>query len=70
VSEDARWPGGRPSVKRDDIEYVKISPKIPAALKEEVDVARSRGRFKDENGKPIKTLDELVALALDRLLKS
>ena len=68
--EEARWPGGRPTMKRDDIEYVKISPKIPKALKKRADQARLDERFKDEKGRPVSTLDELVALALDRLLKS
>ena len=62
-----RGTGGRPSVKRDGIEYVKISPRIPEDLKTLVDVALSTKRFRDENGNPIKTLDELTALALARL---
>jgi hypothetical protein len=62
-----RGTGGRPSVKRDDIEYVKISPRIPEDLKTLVDVALSTKRFRYKNGNPIKTLDELTALALARL---
>ena len=66
--EESRWPGGRPSMKRDDIEYVKISPKIPKTLKKRADQARIDELFTDDQGRPVRTLDELVAVALDRLL--
>lgn len=59
--------GGRPSVKRDDIEYVKISPRIPKRLKMRVEIALVEERFRDVNGHLIKTLDELTALALEKL---
>jgi hypothetical protein len=64
-----RGAGGRPSVKKDSIVYVKISPRIPKALKRDVDIALIDERFKDAEKNPIKTLDEIVAYALDRLLK-
>jgi hypothetical protein len=66
--DEARWSGGRPSMKREGIEYVKISPKIPKTLKKRADQARIDEIFTDEHGRPVRTLDELVAVALDRLL--
>ena len=60
--------GGRPTVKRDDVEYVKVSPRIPKQLKKRVDIALVEERFIDKNGRPIVTLDEIVAYALHHLL--
>ena len=60
---------GRPSVKRLDIEYVKISPRIPKSLKKRVDIVLIEERFTDEVGNSIKTLDEIVALALSKLIE-
>ena len=65
---ETRGVGGRPSVKRDDIEYVKISPRIPKALKKRVEMAMIEERFSDKEGRAITTLDEIVALALTRLV--
>lgn len=59
--------GGRPSLKKASIEYVKISPRIPKPLKKQVDMALVQERFQDEEGNHIKTLDEIVALSLQRL---
>jgi hypothetical protein len=67
-ADAGRAPGGRPSAKLDDVEYVKISPRIPKPLKRRVDIAIVEERFRDRNGNQIKTLDELVAFALDRLV--
>lgn len=66
---EARGAGGRPSVKQDDIEYTKISPRIPKSLKKTVEHALTDERFADQAGRRITTLDEIVALALERLLK-
>ncbi len=63
-----RGPGGRPSLKKASVEYVKISPKIPKVLKKQVDMALVQERFQDTEGNHIKTLDEVVALALERLV--
>lgn len=60
--------GGRPTVKVDTVEYVKISPRIPKALKRRTDMALVEERFLDQEGRAIKTLDELVAFALDKLI--
>jgi hypothetical protein len=67
-NSETRGIGGRPSVKRDDIEYVKISPRIPKALKKQVEIAMIEERFSDKEGRSITTLDEIVALALTRLV--
>lgn len=64
---EPRGSGGRPSVKREDIEYVKISPRIPKSLKKQVEMALVEERFSDKEGRAITTLDEIVALALARL---
>lgn len=68
VTDAGRPPGGRPSVKKDSVEYVKISPRIPKPLKRRVDIAIVEERFRDKDGHPIKTLDEFVAFALDKLV--
>jgi len=64
----SRRAGGRPTIKRDDVEYVKISPRIPKTLKQEVNVALAQEKFRDYDGFTVKTLDELVTFALEKLL--
>ena len=64
---DRRPQGGRPSVKRDDIEYMKISPRIPKYLRKEIGVKMAQHKFVDRDGKRIMTLDELVTYALEKL---
>jgi hypothetical protein len=64
---DRRPQGGRPSVKRDDVEYMKISPRIPKYLREEIGVKMAQHKFFDRDGKRIMTLDELVTYALEKL---
>lgn len=68
ADESLRRPVGRRSLKRPDVEYVKISPNIPKPLKRRVDMAIAAEDFKDREGNIVNTLDELVALALERLL--
>jgi len=65
-----RGVGGRPTVKKESVEYVKMSPRIPKALKKEVDIALINEQFVDRDGQVIKTLDEIVAHALEELLSS
>lgn len=65
-----RGPGGRPTSKRPDVEYVKISPVIPKALKKQAELALLEERFDGLNGSPITTLDAIIELALTRLLKN
>ncbi len=63
-----RGVGGRPTLKKDSVEYVKVSPRIPKALKKKVDLALVNERFVDPDGASINTLDEIVAYALEKLL--
>jgi hypothetical protein len=59
---------GRKTLKDPAVEYVKISPKISKVLKKQVDRALVDERLKDGEGRPLTTLDECVAFALDRLI--
>lgn len=68
IDDRTRGVGGRPSTKRDDVEYVKLSPRVPKGLKKRVELALIEERYRDEEGNIVKTMDEFVALALDRLL--
>lgn len=65
---EIRGPMGRKSIKREDVEYIKTSPRIPKTLKKQVDQALIDERFQDEQGRSITTVDEIVTLALERLL--
>jgi hypothetical protein len=67
---EARGAGGRPTVKDRGTEYVKLSPRIPKALKKSVEIALVEERFFDQENRPVTTMDEIVTLALERLLKS
>jgi len=53
---------------KETVEYVKISPRVPKDLKKRVDIALVYERFADKEGNTIKTLDEIVAHALEKLL--
>ena len=61
---------GRKTLKDPAVEYVKISPKISKMLKKQVDRALVDERLKDGEGRPLTTLDECVAFALDRLINT
>lgn len=61
---------GRKTLKDPSVEYVKISPKISKILKKQVDRALVDERLKDGEGRPLTTLDECVAFALDRLINT
>ncbi len=63
-----RAAGGRPTLKKDSVEYVKMSPRIPKDLKKKVDLALIHERFADKDGNIINTLDEIVTHALEKLL--
>ena len=61
---------GRPSVKdKDNIEYVRLGCNIPKTIRQKAGDALNYERFKTPDGTVIKTLDELVTLALAQLLK-
>jgi hypothetical protein len=61
---------GRPTAKdKDNIEYVRLGCNIPKTIRQKAGDAITYEKFKTPEGKPIKTLDELVTLALAQLLK-
>jgi hypothetical protein len=60
--------GGRPSVKKPGIEYFKINPKVEMQLVKRARQAILDERFQRPDGTPIKTLEEIVSIALERLL--
>jgi hypothetical protein len=61
---------GRPSAKdKDNIEYVRLGCNIPKTIRQKAGDALNYERFKTPDGTVIKTLDELVTLALAQLLK-
>jgi hypothetical protein len=61
---------GKPTVKSDGVEYIKISPRIRKALKKQMDIALAEERFSDDKGRLIKTIDEFVAFAIEKLIAS
>lgn len=68
TDDRTRGVGGRPSTKKDDVEYVKLSPRVPKSLKKSVERALIDEIYRDKDGNVVKTMDEVVALALTRLL--
>jgi hypothetical protein len=60
---------GRPSLKNEDIDYVRLGCNIPKVIRQKAGDALNYERFKTPDGTVIKTLDELVTLALAQLLK-
>lgn len=68
--ENGKIVTGRPTAKKMDMEYVKISPKIPEFIKIEAGKALLDKKFTSTEGFIIKTLDELVSHALEKLLFS
>lgn len=61
--------GGRPTFKDPAVEYVRLGAQIPKHIKQKMKDAVNHERFKTEEGVPITTVDELLTLALERLLK-
>ena len=51
------------------MEYVRLGAQIPKVIKQQMKDALNYERFKTEEGVPITTVDELLTLALERLLK-
>lgn len=68
-SKEVKTKTGRKTAKSEDVEYVKFSPKIPVNVKFEASKAVLERRFTDKDGQVIKTLDELVSYALQKLLQ-
>jgi hypothetical protein len=61
---------GRPTVKNKDVEYVRLGAVIPKTVKQKMVDALNYEIFHMENGQPIRTVDEIVTLALWQLLNS
>jgi hypothetical protein len=66
---ETRGIGGRPTLKKDGIEYVKVSPRIPKYLKQRAEIALVEERFRDADGRVVTTFDELTTLALEKILQ-
>ena len=69
VKSESTSTGGRPTLKSPDVEYVRLGAQIPKVIKQQMKDALNYERFKTEEGVPITTVDELLTLALERLLK-
>lgn len=69
VRAESTSTGGRPTLKSPDVEYVRLGAQIPKVIKQQMKDALNYERFKTEEGVPITTVDELLTLALERLLK-
>ena len=60
---------GRPTTKSSDIQYVRMGVVIPKSLRQKVADALTYERCKTKDGYVVKTLDDIVTLALARLLE-
>jgi hypothetical protein len=61
--------GGRPTLKNREVEYVRLGAKIPKEVKQLMESALTYEWFVADDGTPLKTADELLALILYGLLK-
>jgi len=55
---------GRPTTKRDDLEYARIGASIPATLKKDAQTALTNKWLRNPDGSPIGTMEDLIAHAL------
>lgn len=70
TEEQEKKKTGRPTAKdKKNIEYVRLGCNIPKLIRQQSRDAINYERFKTTEGEPIKTLDELVTLALTKLLQ-
>lgn len=60
---------GRPTTKRDDLEYARIGASIPADLKKDAQTALTNKWLRLPDGSPIGTMEDLIAHALAVQLK-
>ena len=67
IKED-RPPIGKPTLKQPGVAYARLSPRIPVAVKKQLDIALVNGGYQDEDGQPIRYIDEFVAEAVRRML--
>ena len=63
-------PIGKPTLKQPGVTYARLSPRIPVSVKKQLDIALIHGGYNDENGQPIRYIDEFVAEAVRRMLAS
>lgn len=61
---------GRPTVKSQDVEYVRIGAVIPKTVRQQMWDALNYEAFQMEDGQPIRTVDEIVTYALGQLLQT
>jgi hypothetical protein len=59
---------GKPTLKQPGVTYARLSPRIPVSVKKQLDIALIHGGYNDENGQPIRYIDEFVAEAVRRML--
>lgn len=68
--KDDKAPIGKPTLKQPGIAYARLSPRIPVSVKKQLDIALIHGGYNDEDGQPIRYIDEFVAEAVRRMLAS
>jgi hypothetical protein len=61
---------GRPTAKSKDIEYVRLGAVIPKTVKQKMVDALNYEIFQLEDGQPVRTVDEIVTIALEQLLNT
>ena len=66
--KEDRPPIGKPTLKQPGVTYARLSPRIPVPLKKQLDIALVNGGYQDEDGQPIRYIDEFVAEAVRRML--
>ena len=66
--QDDKAPIGKPTLKQPGVTYARLSPRIPVSVKKQLDIALIHGGYNDENGQPIRYIDEFVAEAVRRML--
>ena len=59
---------GRKSRRQEGVDYVRIGAVIPKGMRQQMSNALTYEVFKNKKGEPIKTVDEIIQLALERLL--
>lgn len=59
---------GRKSRRQEGVDYVRIGAVIPKGMRQQLSDALTYEVFKNKKGESIKTVDEIIQLALERLL--
>lgn len=68
LKKEDKPPIGKPTLKQPGVTYARLSPRIPVPLKKQLDIALVNGGYQDEDGQPIRYIDEFVAEAVRRML--